>query len=112
MAIPPLSNQQIRSLKSQVHALKPVVRVGQHGVSDAVLAELEGALDHHELLKVKVSTGDRDERDQIITIMAEKTSATVVQRIGNMVVFYRKKPADAQKNKKRASPGRARSTKR
>ncbi len=112
MANPPLTNQQIRSLKSQAHALKPVVRVGQHGMSDAVLAELDGALDHHELLKVKVSTGDRDERNALIVTMLEKSSATMIQRIGNMVVLYRKKPADAHKAKKRATPGRARSTKR
>jgi len=81
-------------------------------MSDAVLAELEVALDHHELLKVKVSTSDRSERDLMIGAMAEKSSATVIQRIGNMVVLYRKKPPAAPKKKKRASPGRARSTKR
>ncbi len=112
MTIPQLSNQQIRALKSQAHALKPVVRVGQHGVTDSVMAELNLALDHHELLKVKISTGDRELRDQLIEKLATASQANIIQRIGNILVLYRKKPEAAAKKKKRATPGRAHSTKR
>lgn len=106
MTNPALSNQSIRALKSQAHALKPVVRVGQHGVTDAVLAELEIALDHHELLKIKLSIGDRDQRDSMIAELASRTKATVIQRIGNIAVFYRKKPEEKKKPKKRSSSAR------
>ena len=92
MSKPSLSNQQIKALKSQAHALKPVVRIGQHGVTDAVMTELEIALDHHELLKVKVSVGERLARDEVIEQLARKTRSTIVQRIGNILVLYRKKP--------------------
>ncbi len=103
MTNPALSNQSIRALKSQAHALKPVVRVGQHGVTDAVLAELEIALDHHELLKIKVGIGDRDARDTIIADLATRTNSTVIQRIGNIAVLYRQKPEQKKKAKKRSS---------
>lgn len=103
MTNPALSNQSIRALKSQAHALKPVVRVGQHGVTDAVLAELEIALDHHELLKIKLSTGERDLRDTMIAELTSRTRATVIQRIGNIAVLYRKKPEQKKKPKKRSS---------
>ena len=59
----PITEKQKRWLKKQVHHLKPVVTVGQAGVTEPVLAELEIALNHHELVKVKINAGDREERD-------------------------------------------------
>lgn len=104
MTKPQLSNQQIRALKSQAHDLKPVVRVGQHGVTDAVLTELDIALSHHELLKVKISTADRDQREEVITRLAEKSKAIVIQKIGGVLVLYRKKPPAPAPTKSKAKP--------
>ena len=87
-----LTDHQKRHLKKLGHSLKPVVTVGQGGLSAGVSAELEIALDHHELLKVKVNVGDREERDRIIDQMLRQTGAEPVQRIGNVAVMYRANP--------------------
>jgi len=87
-----LSKSQIRHLRGLAHALKPVVMIGQHGLRDSVLEELGIALDHHELVKVKVSVGDRDERDAVIDTLLARTGAELVQRIGNMAVLFRRNP--------------------
>ena len=89
---PDISNQHRRWLKQQAHHLKPVVQLGQHGLSEAVLAEIELALDHHELIKVRVNGGDRDERDAEVTAIAARTSADLVQRIGNVAIYFRANP--------------------
>ena len=87
-----ISDKQRRWLKAQAHHKKPVVSVGRPGVTERLLAELEGALAHHELLKVKVAAGDRDLRDGLIAQMVEATGAELVNRIGNVVVLYRANP--------------------
>ena len=87
-----ITEKQRRWLKGEAHPLKPVVMIGQAGLTVAVLAELDLALDHHELLKVKVSTGDRALRDALIIPMVEQTGATLVTRIGNIAVLYRANP--------------------
>jgi len=95
MSNPELTNKQIKFLKAQAHALKPVVRVGQHGLTEAVFKELEIALDHHELVKVKVAAEDREAREAIWSSLSGKTRSRIVQRIGGMVVLFRqntKKP--------------------
>jgi len=85
-----LSNSQIRHLRGLAHSLKPVVMVGQHGLRESVLEEIGIALDFHELIKIKVSAGDRDERDRIITSIVDETGAERVQRIGNMAILFRR----------------------
>jgi len=90
-----LDKKQIKFLKAQAHGLKPVVRVGQHGLTDAVFKELDIALDHHELVKIKVAADDRDARETMLRSLSGKAKAQIVQSIGNVVVLYRqnaKKP--------------------
>jgi RNA-binding protein len=87
-----ITDKQRRWLKALAHHKKPVVNVGQAGVTERLLAELEGALAHHELLKVKVGAGDRDLRDGIIDQLVEATRAELVNRIGNVAVLYRTNP--------------------
>ncbi len=87
-----LTPAQIRHLRGLAHGLKPVVMIGQHGLREAVLEELGIALDHHELVKVKVSVGDRDARDAVIDTLLARTGAELVQRIGNMAVLFRRNP--------------------
>jgi RNA-binding protein len=84
-----LTNAQIRFLRGQAHDLKAILQVGGKGVSDALVAELDGALEHHELIKVKVAAEDRDARDAMIDGLAARTDAALVQRIGHTAVLYR-----------------------
>lgn len=88
----PLSHSQNRHLRGLAHKLKPVVMIGQHGLRESVLEEIGIALDHHELVKIKISAGDRDERDQLIQQVIDQTRGELVQRIGNMAVIFRRNP--------------------
>jgi RNA-binding protein len=88
----PINSQQRRWLRQQAHHLKPVVLLGQAGLTDSVLNEIELALDHHELIKVRVNGGDHDERDAQVAAIAEHTTADLVQRIGNVAVYFRANP--------------------
>ncbi len=84
------NQQQTKHLKSLCHALAPVVRIGQKGVTDAVMSELEIALSHHELIKIKVSVGDRDARSAAIAQLAEAAKANIVQQVGQTAVLFRR----------------------
>ena len=84
------NKNQLRFLKTRCHALDPVVRIGQKGVTDALMAELEGALAHHELIKIKVGIGDRDERAAAVKRIAAGSDATVIQQIGQIAVLFKR----------------------
>lgn len=71
------------------HDLKPVVMLGQKGLTDAVLDELEIALDHHELVKIKLSVDDRETRKQLTEGLCHRSHAELVQAIGKTVSVYR-----------------------
>lgn len=87
-----LSPGQKKYLRGLGHSLKPVVTVGSAGVTSAVVAELDGALDHHELVKVKVRGDDRPARQETIKALCEATGSTLVQQIGHMALLYRPDP--------------------
>ncbi len=87
-----LSTQQIQKLRRKAHALKPVVWLGQHGLTEAVLEEVQIALEAHELIKVKLAGSERDARRLMAEEMAEKLSAIIVQQIGQICVLYRENP--------------------
>ena len=84
-----LSEHQKKHLRGLGHQLKPLIMVGDAGLSDSLLAEYDATLDHHELIKVRVRAGDRDARDAIIETLCDKSRATLVQRIGNVALLYR-----------------------
>jgi len=86
-----LTEQQKKRLRGLGHKLKPVITVGSAGLSDALLEEFESSLEHHELMKVKVTTGDHDERDTAIRTLCEYSGAQLIQRIGNVGLLFRKK---------------------
>lgn len=87
----PLKNSQIRQLRGLCHDLSPVVMVADKGLSDNVRAEIEGALDSHELIKVKLR-GERDQRRAWIEQILAETSAELVQKIGQVACFFRPNP--------------------
>lgn len=86
-----LTEGQKKKLRGLGHKLKPVVTIGSAGLSDAVLEEFLRSLDHHELMKVKLSVGDRDNRDEILRSLCSHASAELVQRIGNIGLLFRKR---------------------
>jgi RNA-binding protein len=88
----PLTTTQKRYLRGLAHDLDPVVMVGQKGITPAVVAELDGALAHHELVKLKLPGGDRAERADAIEALASATSAEPVQAIGRTATLYRRHP--------------------
>ncbi|MEM9172709.1 MAG: ribosome assembly RNA-binding protein YhbY [Pseudomonadota bacterium] len=85
-----LTDKQKRHLRSLAHPLKPIVIIAGNGLSESVLAALNEALDHHELVKVSVRVGDRDARAEVISAMESTTGATCVQSIGNAAVLFKR----------------------
>lgn len=84
-----LTDRQRRHLRGLAHGLKPIVRLGNAGLTDAVLLEAARALDDHELVKVKIPGGDRARRAELLRSLTERTASALVQRIGNVAVLYR-----------------------
>jgi len=84
-----LTSAQTRFLRGQAHDLRAMLQVGGKGITDALIAEIDQALEHHELIKVKVAAEDRDARDAMIGEIAERAGAALVQRIGHTAVLYR-----------------------
>ncbi len=90
-----LTNKQKQFLKGLAHPLKPVVQLGGNGLTEGVVAEIESALNHHELIKVKIPTEDRDEKALIMDAIIGETKSQKVQSIGHILVIYR--PSDEKK---------------
>ncbi len=86
----PLSKDQIKQLRALAHGLKPVVRLGQHGLTAAVTAELDKALEHHELVKVKLAADDRDARKEQLDSLCQSTRSIPIQTIGHTASLYRR----------------------
>ena len=87
-----LTERQRRHLRGLAHALKPVVRLGNAGLTEAVALETDRALTDHELIKVKAPGVDREARDTLFTELARRTGSALVQRIGNVAALYRPRP--------------------
>ena len=87
-----LTEHQKKFLRGRGHQLKPLIRVGDAGLSDSVLAEYESTLAHHELIKVRVKAGDRESRDKMIDELCSGSGAALVQRVGNIALLYRSNP--------------------
>ncbi len=87
-----LTPSQLRELKKLAHPLKPVVIVGQHGLGENVLAEIDSTLDIHELIKVKLAGADKEDREALSGEIVGRLSATLVQIIGRVAIFYRANP--------------------
>lgn len=79
-------------LKAKAHALRPVVITGHNGITPPVLNEIILALDHHELIKVRINAADREERQVMVVGILEQTGAELIQAVGHVIVLYRKNP--------------------
>ncbi len=89
-----LSPEQRREYRAIAHNLKPVIIVGDKGLTENLQEELERALNDHELIKIKVASQDREGRQEAIRTLCESSGAEVVQTIGKIAVIMRraKKP--------------------
>ncbi len=84
-----LNRKQISYLRGLAHPLPAIVSIGGSGLTEAVMAELESALEHHELLKVKLATDNRELRKKFVRDICSSSSAELVQQIGKVVVIFR-----------------------
>lgn len=90
-----LSKQQVLDFRKKAHHLKPVILIGNQGLTEAVQLETNRALDDHELIKIKINA-EREERKQIAAAIVAEQQAQLIQSIGNTITIYRK----SEKNKK------------
>ena len=86
-----MNSAEKKLLRAQAHNLKPVILIGQSGLTEGVMAEIELALDYHELIKVKIRA-EREERKKIQNEICARTSAEFIQAIGQISTFYRLNP--------------------
>jgi putative RNA-binding protein, YhbY family len=103
----PLSSKRRSALRAEAHKLSPIVIIGDKGLTDEVLAEVDRALKAHELIKVRAATDDRDARNVWMESICEKLEAHPVQQIGKVLVVFRENPKEAKPGRKWI-PGRCR----
>ena len=85
-------NAQKKYLRKLGHQLKPIIFIGNSGLSESVLTELFSTINHHELIKIKIKASNRIIRDQIIDEICKKTSTQLVTQIGGIALIYKKNP--------------------
>ncbi|HEY8570143.1 ribosome assembly RNA-binding protein YhbY [Microbulbifer sp.] len=86
----PLTADRKKALRTIGHNLKPVVTVAENGLTEGVAAELNRALDDHELIKVKLAVNDREVRRELIAELCQQSGAELVQEIGKIALIFRK----------------------
>ncbi len=107
-----MSAKERQHLKGEAHQLNPVVLMGAEGLTDAVVKEVDRALNAHGLIKIRAPGDDREERDQMFAELADRLSAARVQAIGKILVLYRPLPDEAtEKARPAAGAAPARSPK-
>ena len=94
-----LTSSQMKYLRGLAHGLKPVVLIGQNGLTDAVVQAAESALERHELIKVKFNDiKDKDQKKAHAASLENATGSSLVGMIGHIAIFYRQHK-DAEKRK-------------
>jgi len=89
-----MDSKQRKALKAEAHHLKPVIRIGQAGLSEGVIKETDQTLTHHALIKVHIHNGDRAQRAALAQQLADAVSAELVHSIGKVSILYR--PEDGE----------------
>lgn len=87
-----LDNATIKRLKGIGHDLKPIVMIGNNGITPAITEEINRALNDHELIKVKLPAGTKQERDLVCTALATAAKADLIHTIGRMALLLRQNP--------------------
>ena len=106
-----LSPGERRAQRAKAHSLTPVVMISAAGPGPAVIAEIERALNAHELIKIRVFSDEREEREAWLTTMCESLAAAPVQHIGKMLVLYRPRPPEEKRAVRARRPAGPRKTK-
>jgi putative YhbY family RNA-binding protein len=102
--MPALTTARRSELRAKAHDLSPVVMIGDKGLSESVVAEVDRALKAHELIKVKAATDDREARAAWLAQLCERLEAHPVQSIGKILVLWRENPDKAKKVPAAAKP--------
>jgi len=89
-----LSSRERARLKARAHALEPVVRLGNAGITPELAAEVDRALTAHELIKVSIAVEDRDERRALGDTLAERVDGTPIHRVGKILILWRGRAGD------------------
>jgi RNA-binding protein len=105
-----MTGKERRYLRALAHRLSPVVIVGQRGLSDAVVRQVDGALADHELIKVRLGGECRLGRDELTAALAERTRSEVAGAVGRVLILYRPHPERPRIVLPGATPGGAAST--
>jgi RNA-binding protein len=100
----PLTPKRRSELRAEAHKLNPVVIIGDKGLTDEVLAEVDRSLKAHELIKVRAVTDDRDAREIWFEKICETLGAEEVQEIGKILVVYRQNPEERSEKREKADP--------
>lgn len=87
-----LSEKQKKHLRKIGHSLKPIVTIADQGLKETIIQATEEALDFHELIKIRLRVGDRDERNEILETLTRQTNSTIIAKIGFIALIYRKNP--------------------
>lgn len=92
-----LSTKARQALKQQAHHLQPVVMIGNKGITETLIKEVDASLNAHELIKIRALTDDREERETLFNELCEALDAQEVQRIGKLLVLWRPNETPAKK---------------
>jgi RNA-binding protein len=92
-----LTGKEKACLRGLAHSLNPVVHIGKNGLSDSVIAQLEDALERHELIKVKFIDW-KDEKKELSEKIEDKLNCEIVGSIGHIYIFFREN-ADKEQRK-------------
>jgi len=100
----PLSSSRRSELRAEAHRLNPVVIIGDKGLTDEVVAEIDRSLKAHELIKVRAASDDRKARAQWLAQICDRLEAEPVQEIGKVFVIYRENPPETEAPRSRQRP--------
>lgn len=89
-----LNSHQRQFLKAQAHQLKPVVMLGNDGLSENVLKEIDSSIEHHELIKVKLNAGEG--RKEQAELAAKTVNAELVNVVGRIAILFRQRKDDSR----------------
>lgn len=87
-----ITSAQKKAYRAIGHNLDPVIMVGDKGLTEGLLLELDRALDDHELIKVKIAAGDREAKAELIEALLLNSKASLIQKIGNIALILRLNP--------------------
>ncbi len=87
-----INKSQIKNLRAESHRMKlrPIVTIGQNGLSENVQNEIEIALEHHELIKIRIPAMDKAGKKQMLESICSRTNAVLITAIGNVAIIYRR----------------------